>query len=66
MTKKIRIENADTSSFKVKVTAQDKNTETGEWADVPGAPAVNLNNPAQLSELYLTSTRRFIVEEASA
>ena len=34
MTKHIRIENADTSSWPVRVTVQHKN-ELGEWIDQP-------------------------------
>lgn len=62
MTKKVRIENGDTSSFKLKVITQDKNAQ-GEWIDAVGSAPVYLNYPAQMAELYATSTRRFIVEE---
>lgn len=62
MTKKVRIENADTSTLKLKVITQDKNRE-GEWVDAVGCPPVQLNYPTTMAELYATSTRRFIVEE---
>lgn len=62
MTKKVRIENADTASFKLRVITQDKNTE-GQWVDAVGNSPTYLDYPAQLAEFYVTSTRRFIVEE---
>jgi maltodextrin utilization protein YvdJ len=66
MTKHIRIENADTSTYKVKVTIQEKkrDAETGkmldEWVDVK---TIDLNHPTAMLTEYLTNTRRFIVEE---
>lgn len=61
MTKTVRIENADTSDYKVRVTVQDKNPISGEWVDTQ---VINLDYPtAQTNNVYLTSTRRFIVEE---
>lgn len=61
MTKTVRIENADTSDYKVKVTIQDKNSISGEWVDTQ---VINLDYPtAQTNNMYLTSTRRLIVEE---
>ena len=60
MTKTVRIENADTSDYRVKITVQDKGIN-GDWQDIQ---VVNLDYPtAQSNGLYLTSTRRFIVEE---
>ena len=66
MTKTVRIENADTSDWKVKVIVQDLR-QVGpaageqEWVTTEtlylGYPTAMTNN------LYLTSTRRFIVEE---
>jgi len=61
MTKKIRIENADTSHHNVKVTVQRKNA-SGEWEDVP-AEAVDINTPTQLTEKYIHSHQRLVVEE---
>jgi hypothetical protein len=64
MTKKIRIENADTSNHNVKVTVQRKNA-AGQWEDVP-AEAVDINTPTQLTEKYVHSHQRLIVEEVAA
>ena len=63
MTKQVRIENADTSSWPVRVTVQHKNAE-GEWVDQPGA--VQIDYPCQMTQQYLTSTRRLVIEERSA
>jgi hypothetical protein len=63
MTKQIRIENADTSSWPVRVTVQHKN-EAGEWVDQPSP--VQINAPTQMTEQYLTSHRRLVIEERPA
>lgn len=63
MTKQIRIENADTSNWPVRVTVQHKNAE-GEWIDQPGA--VQIDRPTQMTETYLTSHRRLVIEERPA
>lgn len=63
MTKKIRIENADTSQHNVKVTVQRKNA-AGEWEDAP-AEAVNLSTPTQLTEKYIHQQQRLVIEETS-
>lgn len=66
MTKQIRIENADTSTWKIKVTTQEKkwdatlNKLSDEWVDTE---VNNLDYPTSMLTTYLTSTRRFIVEE---
>jgi hypothetical protein len=66
MTKYIRIENADTSSYKIKVTTQQKRYDfeleklTDEWVDTK---VDILSNPTQMLNPYLTSTQRFIIEE---
>ena len=62
MTKKVRIENADSTTFKLRVITQDKNAE-GQWVDAIGSPPYYLDYPTQLAEFYATSTRRFIIEE---
>lgn len=62
MTKKIRIENADTSNFKVVAYTED--LVDGVWVRSP--TATNLDHPTALGELYLTSTRRVVVEEVPA
>ena len=63
MTKKIRIENADTSNHKVKVIVQRKNP-AGEWEDV-AAEATDLSTPTQLAEKYIHQQQRLIVEEVA-
>jgi hypothetical protein len=60
MTKNVRIENADTSAYPVRVTVQDKNA-AGEWVDVE---TLQLNHPTAMAERGLTNSRRLIVEEA--
>jgi hypothetical protein len=61
MTKSVRIVNADTSNFKVRVHAEQKDAE-GNWKKVEGSEK-HLNNPADLTTDYLTSHRRLVVEE---
>jgi hypothetical protein len=63
MTKKIRIENADTSHHNVKVTVQRKNSD-GEWQDVP-AEAIDINSPTQMVEKYIHSHQRLVIEEVA-
>jgi hypothetical protein len=63
MTKQVRIENADPSSWPVRVTMQHKNAE-GVWEDQPSP--VQLDYPTAMHETYITSWRRLIVEERSA
>ena len=64
MTKMIRIENADTSNRPVRVTVQHKN-EAGEWVDQPSP--VQIDQPTQMTETYLTSGgRRLVIEEKPA
>jgi len=61
MTKHIRIENADTSTFKVVVEV---------WEKYDGIPikvkTVNLDYPTAMtdSSIYITSTRYLVVKEA--
>lgn len=59
MTKKIRIENADTSSYKVRAYIED--LVDGVWTRNPNPIA--LDYPTDLAETYLTGTRRVVVEE---
>lgn len=63
MTKQVRIENADTSNWPVRVTVQHKN-EAGEWVDQPGPVQIDL--PTAMTQQYLTSTRRLVIEERGA
>ncbi len=66
MTKYVRIENADTAGYRVKVTEQNKiydpvtQTMGEEWVD---GKVYNLDYPTSMMYEYLTTTRRFIVEE---
>ncbi len=63
MTKQVRIENADTSNWPVRVTVQHKNAE-GEWVDQPGS--VQIDIPTAMTQQYLTSHRRLVIEERAA
>lgn len=63
MTKLVRIENADTASYKVVVEVWEKG--------VDGAPdvlvkTINLDQPTAMTgaDCYLTSTRYLVVKEA--
>ena len=63
MTKRVRVDNADTAPYKVIVQIWDKGHD--------GAPDVlakeiALNNPTDMTgdECYLTSTRYLVVKEA--
>lgn len=62
MTKKIRIENADTSHHKVKVSVQRKNAD-GEWEDV-AVESADLSSPTQMAEKWIHTHQRLIIEEA--
>lgn len=59
MTKQIRVENADTSSFRVRLYIED--LIDGSW--IRTQPATELDYPTCLATAYLTSTRRVVVEE---
>ena len=63
MTKKVRIENADTAPYKVVVEVWDKGFDGAE--DVK-AFEKQLHNPCQITgdDIYITSTRYLIVREA--
>lgn len=63
MTKQVRIENADTSNWPVRVTVQHKDAE-GNWVDQPNP--VQLDHPTKMTETYLTSSRRLVIEERAA
>ena len=68
MTKTIRVENADTSPYKVIVEVWDKPyTAPGEDSKPHVlARTINLDNPCAMTpaDLYLTSTRYLVVKEA--
>ena len=62
MTKAVRIENADTSDYKVVIEVWDKGYPEGEPDKL--VRTENLNFPTALSnDLYITSTRYLIVKE---
>jgi hypothetical protein len=65
MTKRVRVENADTSSYKVVVQIWDKGYPDGT-PDVM-AKEILLSNPADITndDVYLTSTRYLVVKEAN-
>ena len=63
MTKRVRVENADTSTYRVVVQVWDKGQD--------GQPdkmqqEIQLSNPCDMtgSEVYLTHTRYLVVKEA--
>lgn len=58
MTKKIRIENADTSTWKVRVHIEQ--LSNGVWLRTETR---ELNFPTSLEELYIHGTQRLVVEE---
>lgn len=64
MTKKVRIENADTATYKVVVEIWDKGYPEGQ-PDVL-AKTINLDHPTAMTgdDCYLTSTRYIVVKEA--
>ncbi len=72
MTKKVRIENADTSNYKVVVEIWDKGTQLpdgfGGFNQAPDklVKTINLDFPTAMTgdDVYLTSTRYIVVKEA--
>lgn len=62
MTKKVRIENADTSSHPVRVTAQRKNAD-GVWVDDEAVYVVQIDQPTMQTEQFIHSGRRLVIEE---
>lgn len=65
MTKRVRIENADTSTYKVIVQVWDKGFPEG--APDTLAEEIMLANPCDMTgpNVYLTSTRYLVVKEAA-
>ncbi len=66
MTKKIRIENADTSTHKVRVHTEY--LVDGVWVrktDTFAGKSNDLLYPADLAELYVHDRQRLVVEELS-
>lgn len=69
MTKTVRIENADTASYKVRVRVEHLNAE-GVWVQAQTHSTAGSKDlihelpfPTALATEYLTSTRRLVVEE---
>jgi hypothetical protein len=64
MTKRVRVENADTSTFKVVVEVWDKGYPEGEPDKL--ARTIELNHPTAMTgdDCYLTSSRYLVVREA--
>ncbi len=65
MTKKVRIENADTASFKVIVETWDKG-QNGEPDTLTSTQKLDYPTAMTNENTYLTSTRYIVVKEASA
>lgn len=64
MTKRVRIENADTADYKVVVQVWDK---AGEGNPDTLVKEIRLEHPTAMTgdECYLTSTRYLVVKEVS-
>ncbi|MEN6630214.1 MAG: hypothetical protein ABFC42_11260 [Sulfuricella sp.] len=64
MTKRVRIENADTSNYKIVVEIWDKGYPEGEPDKL--AKTIHLDSPTAMTgdDCYLTSTRYIVVKEA--
>lgn len=64
MTKRVRIENADTSIYKVVVQVWDKGYPEGNPDTL--VKEVNLDHPTAMTndDVYITSTRYLVVKEA--
>jgi hypothetical protein len=64
MTKKVRIENGDTSNYKVVVEIWDKGYPAGNPDTL--VKTINLDYPTAMTgdDCYLTSTRYMVVKEA--
>lgn len=65
MTKKVRIENADTSNYKVLVQVWDKGYPEGEPDTL--VKEVVLGSPTAMTgdDIYITNTRYLIVKEGA-
>ena len=64
MTKRVRIENADTAQYKVVVQVWDKGYPEGQPDKL--SHEVTLNNPCDItgSDIYITNTRYLVIKEA--
>ena len=66
MTKHIRVENADTSNYKVIVEVWDKGFPEGEPDKLAFVEKLDFPTAMTSSAVYLTSTRYVIVRETPA
>lgn len=66
MTKHIRVENADTSNYKVIVEVWDKGFPEGEPDKLAFVEKLDFPTAMTSSSVYLTSTRYVVVREAAA
>jgi hypothetical protein len=68
MTKRVRIENADTADYKVIVQIWDKGGVGNDGTPLPDklAKEIRLDYPTSMTgeDVYLTSTRYIVVREA--
>lgn len=72
MTKRVRIENADTANYKVVVQVWDKGAQMPDGlggfnqASDTMAQEITLHNPCDMTDVsvYLTSTRYLVIKEA--
>jgi hypothetical protein len=63
MTKTVRIENADTSTYPVRVTGQYKDVD-GNWVDETSS--TQLDHPTAMTSAGIHSGRRLVIEERAA
>lgn len=63
MTKSVRVENADTSSYKVKVYVEEKDAN-GQWVRTDPKPT-GLDYPTSMQTFGIHSHRRLVIEEES-
>jgi len=68
MTKKVRIENADTANYKVVVQIWDKGVQNENGVPTPDTlvKEIELAYPTSMTgdDMYLTNTRYIVVKEA--
>lgn len=67
MTKTVRIENADTSNFKVVVEVWDAeiNMPNGDFIPARLVETRKLDYPTAMTDPYITSTRFLIIKESA-
>lgn len=62
MTKKVRIENADTANYKVKIEVWEKGPD-GKIGFDKHIETIMLNNPADMREISIWKDRFLIIKE---